>query len=98
MKRVHGTIVRRIVVEETVYQTDAYCDECLAEQELRARPEDPRIEAEYDVRIEDEEVHNGMRNAIPGIVREKGGDSPIVGYRCSGCDRRLDLGEEPKRA
>lgn len=94
MKRVHGTIVRRIIVEETAYQTDAYCDECLAEQELRPRPEEPKVDDEFDVTPADDEVLEMMRNAIPGVVREEGPETRIVGYRCGGCDRRLDLGEK----
>ena len=93
MKRVHGNIVRRIIVEETAYRTDAYCDECLGEQNLRPRPKEPAIDDEFDVTVPDEEVLEVMRRAVPGVVREKGPESRIVGYRCSGCDRRLDLGE-----
>lgn len=42
----------------------------------------------------DEEVHNAMRNAVQGVMHEQGPGTRIIGYRCSGCDRRLDLGEE----
>lgn len=93
MKRVHGTIVRRIIVEETAYQTDAYCDECLAEPDLRPRPKEPGVDDEFDVAVADEEVLDAMRNAIPGMVHEQGPGTRIVGYHCSGCDRRLDLGK-----
>ena len=70
MKRVHGTIVRHIVVEETAYKANAYCDECLGEQKLRPRPEEPRVNDEYEVKIADDDVLDMMRNAIPGVVRD----------------------------
>ena len=91
MKRVPGRIVRRIIVEETAYATDAYCEECLGEQELRERPATPGLDDEYDVVVPRERVLDLMRNAIPGVVREKKTGDKVVGYRCSGCDRRLNL-------
>ena len=91
IKQVPGTIVRRLIVEETAYATDAYCDECLGEQKLRERPETPAINDEYDTVVPREEVLDKMRHAIPGVVRSDGIRNEIVGYRCSGCDRRLNL-------
>ena len=96
MKRVPGRIVRRIIVEETAYATNAYCEECLGEQELRDRPETPGLDDEYDVVVPRENVLDLMRNAIPGVVREEKTGDKVVGYRCSGCDRRLDLDARPE--
>ena len=91
MKQVPGTIVRRIVIEEATYGTDAYCNECLGDQQLRRRPEKPELDDEYAIVVPREEVRDKLRHAIAGVVRGGGIRDEIVGYRCSGCDRRLNL-------
>ena len=92
MKKVTGNIVCRMIVEEVTYATDAYCDECLGELKLRERPDTPTINDEYARVVPRVEVLNKMRHAIPGVVRDNGA---IIGYRCSGCDRRLNLDLDP---
>ena len=81
MKQVPGTIVRRIVVEETTYRTDAYCSECLGDEELRRRPETPELHDEYEIVVPREEVRDKLRHAIAGVVHSGGIRNEIVGYR-----------------
>ena len=91
MKKVRGTIVRHMVVEETQYQVNAYCDECLQETVIAERPERPTIGDEFQIVEPGRTASDKTRSLLPGIVRDGVHNRDIIGYRCSGCDRRLDL-------
>ena len=92
MKTVRGTVVERIEVIEQTWAIDAFCDECMKDEEVRDRPEPACIDATYERATPGAEVGVARREKIRSrIVTTMDGKSEITGYRCRGCDRRLDL-------
>ena len=106
MKKVRGTVVQHKRVEEVQYGIDAYCDECLKERPFKEKPKNPVVNDEYDVivpgtrRMSQQEQRRAAAGVLregtdlsqlPGIVHDSMVTMKVIGYRCSGCDRRLDL-------
>ena len=72
-----------------MWAIDAYCDECMAEQTIRERPEEPKVDDMYERTTPAHQTGDMRRERIRGkIVEEVDGVQKITGYRCSGCDRR----------
>lgn len=91
MKTVRGTVVRRYTVESVLYATVGYCEECLGEQKLGERPAEPKLGDYYDEVLTQEQVWPGILEKIQNAVRQEGVKPRIVGYRCNGCDRRIQF-------
>ena len=92
MKTVKGTVIERIEVIEQIWATDAFCDECMKDEKVRPRPELPNVDDTYERSTPGANVGAVRRQQVKGrIVTEVDGRSTTTGYRCSGCDRRLDL-------
>ena len=91
MKTVRGTLVQRMIIKETETEVEAFCDECLEERKLKKRPGSPQVNDEFDIVVTDPDTSKFKRNTLSGVVRDGMLNGKVIGYRCNGCDRRIDL-------